>query len=317
MYSQVSALTTLFSLRDALLGLVTQLDKQQKESTTNGLELYNLGEFVQAPPYLTIGACAGNPEAQYALAEILRRQDNTLSDEAKDWYRRAAAKGHVYAMMRLGDEASLKNAKALAQASVERNEAQGMLTMYELTQDIAWLKKSAEAGLAEAQYILADKYYKDETLITDAIVRRTTIDGLLKKAADAGFSKAIFWYGNRRPVAQDLPARRQWVEKRAQLNDVNGVLDYGLALTGFYENDEGVDLEYGFEKDLVKGYGLIWLVIESTRELSRHSMARSYLVDLGTEMTDVQIAAAKAFALQWKASHGPMSQYRLSYNDIN
>ena len=317
MYSHASALKTLFNLCDNLKALINQNEDQQRQSTLKGQQLYNLGEFAQAKNYLTIGACAGNADAQYALAEVIRGKYTPLHEDAKDWYALAAAQGHVYALMRLGDAASIKTATAVAQASVDRKEASGMLLMYELTLDLAWLKKAADAGSLEGQYILADKYDRDRTLLPDDNERRTAIDGLLKKAAEGGLSKAMFWYANRQPISRDLPVRRQWVEKRAHLNDVNGVLDYGFILSGMYENDEGVDEEYGFERDVVKGYGLVWLVVESTRELSRHATARAFLSELATEMTETQISAAKDFAQQWTQAHVPMSQYRLSYNDIN
>jgi len=67
------------------------------------------------------------------------------------------------------------------------------------------------------------------------------------------------------------------MEKRAAMSDVNGVLEFGYALGGVYTNDDGIDTEYGTTQDLVKGYGLIWLVIESTREFRRHSEARGTL----------------------------------------
>ncbi|WP_256661538.1 sel1 repeat family protein [Pseudomonas sp. F01002] len=261
---------------------------------------------------MTVAAVAGDRASQYALGEVTRRQAGSITDEAKDWYRLAGAQNHVYALMRLGDEASLRKAKELAQADA----AQAMLELYELDQNIETLKKAADAGSLEGQYILAVKYDQDATLIADSEQRRSTIDALLKKAADAGFSKAVHWYTNRTPINQDLPLRRQWLEKRAQLNDVNGVLNYGFALSGFYQDDSGVDNEYGFTKDLVKGYGLIWLVVETTKELSRHDSARQYLDDIAEEMTTDQVTAAKAFAQQWKTTHPPMSEFRLTYSDI-
>jgi TPR repeat protein len=313
MYSHVSALTILFNLFDTLSALATQVNDQPKEAITKGMALYNLGEFIQAKPYLTVAAVAGDRASQYALGEVTRRQAGSITDEAKNWYRLAGAQNHVYALMRLGDEASLKKAKELAQA----NAAQAMLELYELDQNIETLKKAADAGSLEGQYILAAKYDQDKTLITDTEQRRSTIDALLKKAADAGFSKAVHWCTNRDPINKDFPLRRQWLEKRAQLNDVNGVLNYGFGLSGFYQDDSGVDVEYGFTQDLVKGYGLIWLVLETTSELLRHDSAKEFLGEIAEEMTPDQITAAKAFAQQWKTTHPPMSEFRLAYNDID
>lgn len=315
MYTHESALKTLFNLRDGLVMQTTQVTELQTQATTKGLALYNLGEFTQSQTYLTIGATAGNRDAQYALGEVFRRRANGLTDDAKKWYGLAAAQNHVYALMRLGDDDSLKKAKELAQAEADKGNADAMLELYELDQDIATLKKAADTGSMEAQYILAIKYEEDKTLIVDQTERDTAINDLLKKAADNGFSRAIHWSANRPPALWDLPVRRQLVEKRAQRNDVYGLLNYGRALGGFYTAEDGTD-EYGFTEDPVKSYGLFWLITETTRELPLHTLATQDLQSVATDMTADQIAAAKVFARQWEADHPPMSEYRLTYDDI-
>jgi len=316
MYTHESALTTLFNLRDGLVMQTTQVTELQIQATTKGLTLYNLGEFTHSQTYLTIGATAGNRDAQYALGEVFRRQAKGLTDDAKKWYGLAAAQKHVYALMRLGDDESLKTARELAQAEADKGNADAMLELYELDQDIATLKKAADAGSMEAQYILAIKYEDDKTLIVDKAERDIAINGLLKKAADSGFSRAMHWSANRPPILRDLPVRRQWVEKRAQRNDVYGLLNYGRALGGFYTAEDGSD-EYGFTEDLVKSYGLFWLITETTRELSVHALAAQDLQTIAKDMTSAQIDAAKVFARQWEADHPPMSEYRLTYSAVN
>ena len=315
MHSHASVLATLFNLCATLSGHVAQINNQTNEAITKGLALYNLGEFGQAKTYLTIGATSGDSVSQYALGEITRRQAGSVTEDAKEWYLLAGAQGHVYALIRLGDADSLKKAKELAQAKADKGDAEAMLELYEMDQKIDTLKKAADAGSTEGKYILAVKYDKDQTLIADSSLRRATIDLLLQTAAGAGLSKAMHWYANRPPVSTNLPVRRQWLEKRAALNDLNGVLEYGYALSGVYANDDGVDTQYGTTQDLVKGYGLIWLVIETTREFRRHTEARGNLAVIAEDMTPVQITAGKAFAKQWETSHSPMSEFRLSFND--
>ena len=190
-----------------------------------------------------------------------------------------------------------------------------MLQMYELTKDIEWLKKSADANFQEGQYLLARLYDKDESLITDAISRRATVNALAsEKAANAGFSKAMLWYGNRPPSATiRLRSGSGW-KRDTQLNDVNAVLDHGYALAFDYTGEEDAD-EYGFERDVVKGYGLVWLVVDTTREFLQHGTARTNLEEIGKGMTAVQIQAAIAFAQEWKSAHVAMSEYRMTYNE--
>lgn len=316
MYSHASVLATLFNLCGTLSGHVAHINDQTKAAITKGLELYNLGEFDPAKTYLTIGATGGDSASQYALGEILRRQAGSVTEDAKKWYQLAGAQEHVYALLRLADTDSLKKAKELAQAKADKGDAEAMLELYELDQKVDTLKKAADAGSMEGKYILAVKYDKDQTLIADSSLRRATIDLLLQAAAVAGFSKAIHWYANRPPVSVNLPVRRQWLEKRAALNDLNGVLEYGYALGGVYANDDGVDTQYGTTQDLVKGYGLIWLVIETTREFRRHAEARGNLAAIAEDMTPEQITAGEAFAKQWEMSHPPMSEFRLTFNDV-
>jgi len=316
MYSHASTLSFLFNLRNTLSTYVTRVDDQAKEAITRGMKLYNLGEFNQAKPFLTIGAIGGDRLSQYVMGEIERRETSSDPEEKKRWYQLAAAQNHVYALLRLADVESLKKAKELAQAEADKGNAEAMLQLYEIDHDVKTLKKAADAGSMEATYILAVKYDTDPALIPDATTRRTTVDLLLKTASDAGFSKAIHWYANRPSVSRNLPVRRQLMEKRAAMSDVNGVLEFGYALGGVYTNDDGIDTEYGTTQDLVKGYGLIWLVIESTREFRRHSEARGNLEVIAESMTPAQITAAKGFARQWEASHPPMSEFRLTYSDV-
>lgn len=234
MYTHSDALTTLFNLLNTLTTLITQLTDQQKAARKKGLELYHLGEYRDSEAYLTIAASAGDRESQFALGEVIKRRDGSVTEDAKKWYALAAAQGDVYALLRLADEASLKQAKELAQERADNGNGEAMLQLYEMTKDIAWLKKSAEAGFHEGQYILARVYDADATLIPDAVERRTTIDQWLKSAADAGFSLAMHGYSNRQPISLNPPERRSWVIKRAQLNDANGLIVYGYGLSGFY-----------------------------------------------------------------------------------
>ena len=314
MYTHPDALTMLFGFLENLTSLIKSVQQQQEIAKKRGMELYNLGEFTHAEAYLKVPACAGDATAQFALGEVFRRQDKAVTEEAKKWYRLAAAQDHVYALMRLADEACVKKANTLAQAAADGGSGEAMLQMYELTQDIEWLKKSAEANFEEGQYILALRYDKDTTLISDSVVRHTAVNDLLKKAADAGFPKAMLWYSNRRPVSNDKAAKRQWLEKRVQISDVNAVLDYGYALSFDYTDEEDVN-EYGYEQDLVKGYGLIWLVIDSTRDFFQLDTAISNLAHIGGGMTAEQIESAVTFAQDWKRTHGALSEYRLTYND--
>ena len=60
MYTHETALRSLFNLREAISIHVGRVTDQQVEATNKGMALYDLGEFTQSQPYLTIGATAGD-----------------------------------------------------------------------------------------------------------------------------------------------------------------------------------------------------------------------------------------------------------------
>ncbi|MNT21792.1 Localization factor PodJL [compost metagenome] len=85
-------------------------------------------------------ATAGNPDAQFAVAEAYRRGSGVTVDLAKSvrWYRAAAAQGHPMAQNDLGS--MLLN---------------GMGTERSPEEAACWYRKAAEQGEAVAQFNLA------------------------------------------------------------------------------------------------------------------------------------------------------------------
>lgn len=51
-------------------------------------------------------------------------------------------------------------------------------------------------------------------------------------------------------------------------------------------------------------------------QLRRHAEARGNLAAIAEDMTPEQITAGEAFAKQWETSHPPMSELRLTFNDV-
>ena len=89
---------------------------------------------------------AGHPYAQRRLAQCLRlgKGVNKDGEEAMQWYRRAAEQEDAQAMLDLGQWL------VYAPDSVVANQREGM----------GWVEKAAEAGLAEAQFVMGRLYWK-------------------------------------------------------------------------------------------------------------------------------------------------------------
>jgi len=139
-----------------------------------GITLYNQFKTSAAVPFLELAAQSGDHEAQYYLAESLRKKNRYIDAEARKWYEASAAHGDVYAMIRLGRSridlchqvenclaGQKTHAEWLVQANntallnVEKGDPESMYLMYEISLDRAWLEKSANAGYSIAQYWMA------------------------------------------------------------------------------------------------------------------------------------------------------------------
>ncbi|MDY0834556.1 sel1 repeat family protein [Pseudomonas sp. SED1] len=305
MYTHSDALTTLFDLLNSLNALISQLTTQQQAAKKRGLELYQLGEFEECETHLTISALAGDAPSQYALGEAIRRRVGSVSPEAQACYRLAADQDHVYALMRLGGETNLAKAKTLAQSRADAGDGEAMLQLYELTQDRSWLVKAGDAGCAEAYYIAA--------LLFDKNQASDNRDSMLRYAAFKDFPPAMTWLGNMQTYYRNLSYQRIHLEKRLALNELDGVMTYAAALAGINVEETS---RYYYPINLTHAYGLYWLVMDSTRQNARHREAATCLQQLGTELSAEQIETAKAYGRQWKADHPALSEFRLTYSDM-
>lgn len=308
MYTHSDALTTLFDLLNSLSTLITQLNTQQHAAKQKGLDLYQLGEFEESEIHLTVSASAGDAQSQYALGEAIRRRVGSVNTDAQAWYRRAADQDHVYALMRLGGETNLAKAKTLAQAGADANDGEAMLQLYELTKDRSWLRKAGDAGCAEAYYIAALLYDKNP----EAADNR---DAMLRYAASKGYPRAMKWLANMQTYYYNLSYQQTYLQKRLELNELDGVMTYAEALSEF-DLDENGTSRYHYPVNKIHAYGLFWLVMDSTRQNPRHGKATGYLQQLSSALSPEEIESAKAYGRQWRAEHPALSEFRLTYSDL-
>lgn len=307
-------LTCVHTLITSLSPLLSPLTDDQQAARKNGLERYNLGEFEDAETNLTIAATAGDSDAQYALGEVIRHREGTISDAAKAWYRLAGKQHHVYALMRLGDADSLEQARKLANDLADLGNSDAMLQMYELTQDTNWLINAGNAGNGEVLYMLAILNERDPNLSADRNWN-ARLDNLLRNAAAIGFPPAMYWLCNRPRYARNPAFQTYWLERRLGKNQLSAVLKYAYLLLHIFTDESDMEL-FSFNYDQVQGYGLLWLVVNTTRQFKRHGEAAEKLRTEAAKMTPDQIEAGKQFANKWKNTHPPMSAYNLTYSDL-
>ncbi|WP_438301809.1 tetratricopeptide repeat protein [Pseudomonas sp. NMS19W] len=151
------------------------LTSDQAIAKEKGITLFN--QYKSAETELRIAAEAGDAEAQFYLAEEIRQRSQYITPEAKKWLEAASAQGDLYAMLRLARSdndlcTTMKNCppgqktsaewmnivKDLATSKAQKGDAESAYVMYLATGQLDWLKKSAESGFAQGQWLLAIRY---------------------------------------------------------------------------------------------------------------------------------------------------------------
>lgn len=298
-----------------------QLTPQQQVAKERGMTLYNQYKAISAEPYLKIAAEAGDREAQYFLGEALRLNNRYMTTEAQKWYIAAAEQGDMYAMRRL---ASAKNDLCAAMDNcpdserttldwlnmmittatplIERGDGEAMYMMYRATGDFEWLEKSAEAGYPYGQYWLAIQYRQGEGFFFPPWKRSEQIEQLLRSSSEGEFIEGMSEYMGILQEKGDLAAARILLKKIAETGDALATGSYGAYLAHTPN-----DLDYPL--DLVKGYGLMSLLLELDGGGTAKDYAERKLPKIAAKMTPKQIEQAKAFAQEWKATHPPLSYF--------
>lgn len=299
----------------------TQLTPEEQTAKERGMTLYNQYKAVSAEPYLKIAAEAGDRESQYFLGEALRLNNRYMTTEAQKWYIAAAEQGDMYAMRRL---ASVKNdlctvmsncsdsgkttldwlnmMVTTAEPLIEQGDGEAMYMMYLATGDFEWLEKSVEAGYPYGQYWLAILYRQGDRFFFPPWKRAERIEELMKNSSDGGDVNGMSEYMGIMQEKGDLAAARALLEKAARTGHAGAIGSYGAYLAHTPNT-----LDYPL--DLVKGYGLISLLLELDGGGTSKDFAEDILPEIAAKMTPEQIEQAKAFAQEWKATHPPLSYF--------
>ena len=290
----------------------------EQAAKTRGLMLFN--QYKGAQPELRIAAEGGDAEAQFYLAEELRKEKQYISTEAYKWYEAAAEQGDLYAMIRLGRSYSdlcrtmnncpsekkkpeewLAEATTIAKEKADRGDAESLYIIYELTADRKLLEKSANAGSPVAQYRMAIGDRQGEGFLLPW-KRQQSVETWFLASAKGGNPKAMMQLFGIYREKGDLEQARYWVEQAASTGYESGVYNYGYFLA--VEPNT-----LGFTMDKTKGYALISLLKELDGGGAAQVDVEETLPQIAKDMTPKEIEHAIQFAKKWKNEHPPLSFY--------
>jgi TPR repeat protein len=296
---------------------LAQLTEEQLSAKQRGIVLYNQSKDGESE--LRIAAEAGDTEAQYYLGDQLRHDSSFMTPEAQKWFTSAANQGELYAMLRLSGDSDdlckqMNNCPAGEKLPSEwraelitegkkraaQGDSEAMFVLYLATADLAWLEKSANAGYAVGQRLLASRYEEHQGTFFPPWKRSSAIKQLLKDSAEGGYPKGMVEYGAILYEEKDFEGYRHWNEMAAKTGYADAVLGLGIGYSGVPES-------HTFPEDLVKGYGYIYLLTELNGGGGMQESISYVLPRIIKKMTPDQITAGKKFAADWKASHPPLS----------
>ena len=133
----------------------------------DGVTAWEAGNYTAAIAQWRPLAIAGDPDAQFNLGQAYKLGRGVTADlaQAAEWYRQAAAQGHLQGEDNLG------------------------LVLYELNrreEALPWLDRSATRGEPRAQYVLAAELFNGERISRDW----PRAYALMKRSSDAGLQRA-------------------------------------------------------------------------------------------------------------------------------
>lgn len=305
--SKLNELLSVLNTQRATLSpqMTTPLSALNIEAKRAGFERFYLEGFDQAVDYLIISGLGGDVESQYATAICTARIFGSLrflQQNTKGWLKLAAAQDHILALMWLGDAESLARARELSTTLASAGDAQGLLNMYTMTQDITWLEQAVATNDHRAEYELAQAYRKHPSLVANAAIREALIEELCQKSADGGHAPAIWDRVFKDPVTVANPLEKQQrLAQLAWMGQLDGLLEYGFALAGMPRDKTRRLRTYGLEKNLPLAYALLKFAYSKTQHTRPVDGLGEAIEDLLHQMTPPQFEAATPLVMDMEA----------------
>ena len=316
----IKFLTSTVLLTLALSGpALAQLTPAQQSARDKGIALYQQSDWYDSQPLLQTAAEAGDAQAQYYLGEALRLSNRYSTPQARKWYEAAARQGHLYAMLRLGNADDFcqylgdcdgendvqwrKVATEQAYARAQQGDTEAMTVLFITRHDLGWLQMAAEAGDSRAQEWLAGIYKDGGGWYVIPALGEMAARKWYKASAEGGNPKGMFLYasllydnnGDTREIGH-------WLEQAAEGGHIDSVATYASELS---EQPN----RFGHPHDLVKAYGLTYLVAHLEGGGNSPREAKLTLEEIAAKMTPAQIEQGLAFAKGWERTHPPLSYY--------
>jgi TPR repeat protein len=304
-----------------------QLTAEQEEARAKGIFSYNMMRGFTAKPFLEIAAKAGDGDAQYYLAELIRIRKKYITPEAQALYEAAAEQGDIYAMMRLSDKGDdlchimencppdiktpqewLESARSLAKERAAQGDGEAMQQLFLMTSHLDWLIKAAESGFSESQEWLGSLYKEGAGTFLIPGNRKKEIEKWYKASAKGGYPPGMNRYADFLNARGDRQGFAYWIEKSAKAGDFGAMSDYAAWAAHMPD-------KVGYPLDLVKAYGLTLLMAEADPGSGPSSpgYGGQVLPKVAAKMTPEQIEAGKAYAKEWAKTHPPLSRFPPKY----
>jgi len=301
------------------------LTAEQQEAKIKGISLYNLIRHDEAVPYLKPAADAGDVDAQYYLAEIIRQGKMMMTGEAYKLYESAAKQGSVDAMIRLADlkddlcaiagscptgeltpDEWGQEVQKIAGAKAQKGDNEAMRQLFSLTGELKYLIRAAEAGNGEAQYKLSSLYREGLGFFILPGSREKEVERWLVRSAESGNPHAMNSYSNLLLRRDDKKNAGYWIEKAAQAGHVGAMSSY-IAYTAHMPNAVDYPIDY------IKAYGLALMFREARSDTSDLSFGDKILARMAPKINQHQILDAQLFSEHWKRNYPPLSEFRPKY----
>lgn len=294
-----------------------QLTPEQQVARDRGLALYQQSDWYDSQPLLKIAAEAGDQQAQYYLGEAIRLSKRYMTAEARKWYEAAAEQGDLFSMLRLSDSSDLchelgtcslngeewrQKALDLAYERAEQGDTQAMNALFIANQGIGWLEKAAEGGDGPAQRLLAGLYRDGQGWFFLPGRREEAIEKWLKASAEGGYAMGMMEYANNLGLQNRVEEARSWIRRSAEGGYIEGVYTYASYLAHMPD-------KVGYPLDLVKSYGLLYLMAQLQGGGGAPEDAQRKLKEIAKKMSAEQIEQAKLFAAEWEKTHPPLSYF--------
>ena len=244
-------------------------------------------DFVQAAAWYRKAADQGHPADRFNLDEVDELHPGFTSADfegAASWCRKSAEQGDAEAQYNLGfyyesrsdrrdNEVSFHNGCSMPGDEVYEAEHFGGFASADNVQAVAWYRKGAEQGYAEAQYALGACYRNGRGVAKDFVQAVSWF----RKAAEQGYAEAQYilggFYYTGWGVAKDCELGVEWYRKAAE----QGHADAQSFLGSCYLNGEGAT------KDVIEAYAY-WSIPQA---------GKSRLARLDKTMSSHQILAGQ------------------------